>query len=236
MKTQLLTYCFLLFCGIALAGLPSNEKQALLEFYEATNGAHWNKTWDMEADPSDWDGLTIENNRVTGISLLFNNLEGELPESIAQLTQLRILELSFNKLSGSLPESLGSLRNLETLAFNGNNLSGTIPASLGQLAQLKNLHLSSNHFTGVLPVELGNLTNIEVFNVFDNELTGSLPEEIAANLGLRELIVAENDFENTDNVSMILLSNSGTGIDLMAPSFVPAAKTVIATESSDDEN
>ncbi len=234
MKNLLLTCCLMLFCGMAIAQVSATEKQALIDLYNATQGDHWNTKWNLKKDVATWHGVTVADDHVTGISLLFNNLEGTLPASIGALTHLRVLELSFNKLSGTLPESLGNLRKLETLAFNGNMLGGTIPSSLGKLGNLKNLHLSSNSFTGTVPTELGKLKKLEVFNVFDNQLTGSLPVAIAKNIKLKELIVAENKFENTETISIILLSTSGTGLDLSVPNVTNTSQPIIATETSND--
>ena len=97
-----------------------------------TGGNEWNQSWDLSNDVSTWEGISIENRNVTEIRMLFNNLQGSLPTTLSQLSELRVLELSFNKLSGTLPDELGSLSHLEVLALNGNFLS-VIPPSFGNL-------------------------------------------------------------------------------------------------------
>ncbi|WP_432410907.1 leucine-rich repeat domain-containing protein [Rasiella sp. SM2506] len=233
MKRLLLTSVLALFCVIVTAQVTPKEKQALLDFYIETQGDQWVQSWDINTPVSEWQGITVENDKVTGISLLFNNVAGELPASIGDLVHLKTLELSFNKIQGALPETLGNLKNLEVLAFNGNALTGVIPGSLGNLTNLKQLHLSSNKLTGNVPTAINNLTELEVFNVFDNNLAGSLPVQLANNSNLKELMIAENNFTNIEMFSIVLLSNSGA-LDLEKRTLVPTAKTVIAIESSDD--
>ena len=235
MKKALLTPVLFLFCACLFAQVSSFEKQALVDFYIATNGEKWSNTWDINDPVSEWQGVTVEDNKVTGISLLFNNIEGNIPPSFGQLEYLKVLELAFNKLNGEIPSELGNLKYLEKLSFNGNDLSGSLPASLGNLSNLKQLHLSSNRLSGEIPASFNNLDKIEVFNVFDNDLSGELPKTLAGNRNLRELMVAENNFTNSEIFSVILLSNSG-GVDLNQSNFNPSAKSVIAIETSDDEN
>ncbi|WP_114490705.1 leucine-rich repeat domain-containing protein [Candidatus Ulvibacter alkanivorans] len=236
MKRILLTSLSLFVCALLVAQVSPKEKQALIDFYLATQGEHWVNTWNLNEPVSQWEGVTVTNNKVTAIQLLFNNIEGELPNSIGDLEHLTALELSFNKISGSLPESLGNLTQLKTLAFNSNNLSGPVPATLGQLSLLEELHLSSNNFTGTLPTVLGTLENITVFNVFDNDLSGEIPAGLANHRNLRELMVAENSFEDTGNFSVVLLTNSGAGLDLNRPSITPSPKTIIAIEGEEEGN
>lgn len=234
MKKTTLTCLCLLVAGISLAQISPQEKQALLDFYNATDGTNWKNTWNLEAPVSEWYGVTITNNEVTEISMLFNNVKGTLPSSLGQLQSLRKLELSFNPITGNLPESIGNLANLEFLACNGTDLEGSIPASIGKLSQLKELHLSSNRLSGTIPENLGNLAAIEVFNVFDNNLNGALPKSLAKCRNLRQLMVAENHFTNPEDFSIVVLSNGSPTLDLTKQP-VPPAHTIIAIERDESK-
>lgn len=237
MRKVLLTIVFAFIATAAFSEIAPREKQILVDFYNATNGAQWNTTWNLNAPVNTWEGVTLENNSVTGISMLFNNINGQLPASLGELENLKVLELSFNNISGALPESLGNLKNLEILAFNGNNLSGAVPAALGKLGNLKQLHLSSNQLNGILPETLGNLKNIEIFNVFENNLSGNLPSGLAHCRHLKELIVAENNFKNASEFSVFLLSNSGASLNLNETTPQPAmvSKAIIAVQENKKE-
>ncbi|CAJ1971487.1 unnamed protein product [Sphenostylis stenocarpa] len=58
------------------------------------------------------------------IDLSGNKFEGEIPNVIGELHELRGLNLSHNRLSGSIPQSMGNLANLESLDLSSNMLTG----------------------------------------------------------------------------------------------------------------
>lgn len=236
MKNTLLILAAILVTSLTYAEVPKKEKQALIDFYVSTNGENWVNTWNLNEPVAQWAGITVENNSVVGISLLFNKIKGELPDSLGDLKNLKILELSFNEISGSLPDSLGNLSKLELLAFNGNFLTGTVPSSFGKLKNLQQLHLSSNKLTGTLPYSLNKLEKIIVFNVFDNNLYGALPTDLATTKSLREVMIAENNFDNADVFSVIMLTNSGVALDLEKSDLQTRTKSVIAIETPNDDN
>ncbi len=233
---RLLTILFALtFITQVFAQIPASEMQAMKDLYQSTQGDSWNQKWDLNQPIEDWAGVTVTNNHVTEIRMLFNNLNGELPSSLEQLTELKVLELSFNKISGTLPTTLGNLQKLELLALNGNNLTGEIPSSIGNLNSLKQLHVSSNRLSGTVPASLENLEQLEIFNVFDNNLYGSLPAGLGKLRTLKEFMVAENNFVNSNEISTILLSNSAN-MSLEGKVLNPSSKSIIAIETSDDDN
>ncbi len=237
MKKVTLTSLCIFMASIVLAQVNKEEKQILLDLYNATNGTEWSNPWDIEKPVDTWHGITTENNHVVGINLLFNNLTGTIPTSIGQLENLKSLELSFNPISGTIPSEIGKLSNLEILAINGTELQGSIPASLGNLSHLKQLHLSSNKLSGIVPESIGKLVHLEVFNVFDNDLYGALPKNLANCPNLKELMVAENNFNNPDDFSVILLSNSGAKLDLYNNTTqIEPAETIIAVERDESED
>ncbi len=235
MKTKTLSFLCLFITAFGFAQVSQQEKQILLDLHTATNGLEWNIQWDLETPVETWHGITVTDNKITGINLLFNNLNGTLPASLGQLKSLKKLELSFNPISGTIPAELGNLSSLEILAINGTALSGSLPASLGNLSKLKQLHLSSNQLSGTVPDNMGNLEQIEIFNVFDNDLAGVLPKGLAKCRNLKELVVAENNFTNADDFSVALLSTTGTKINLEEkPNSTKSTETIIAVERNEN--
>ena len=74
---------------------------------------------------------------LASLSLSRNALNGALPETLCQFTQLRFLDLSHNALTGPLPACLGDLALLEVLALAGNpGLVGPLPARWARLRAL----------------------------------------------------------------------------------------------------
>lgn len=233
MKKHLLTLTTLLVGGVLLASIPQVEKQALIDLYHQTNGSSWNQKWDLSTDTALWEGVTISKGHVTEVRMLFNNLEGTLPASLGQLSELRVLELSFNKISGALPKELGTLQHLEVLALNGNYITGSIPSSFGQLKNLKQLHLSSNQLYGTIPSSLNNLLQLEVFNVFQNQLHGKIPFELSQSRNIKEFVIAENQLEPSKEISRTLLSRSAQ-MSIQGNTFNPESKQIIALETEDN--
>ena len=105
-----------------------------------------------------------------------NELSGEIPASLGNLTNLRYLELYSDGLSGEIPTELGNLANLQKLHLGSNELSGTIPVELGDLTNLRYLELGHNELSGSIPPELGDLTSLQRI-LHSNQLTGEIPVE-----------------------------------------------------------
>ncbi len=142
------------------------EYQALVDLYNATNGANWtnNSNWlnHTSLDSIDtWHGITVANGDITEIILNSRNLTGTVPASLGSLKGLKRLELESNSLSGSLPAGLVGLTALTHFKVARNQITGSIPKFLGSLTNLIQLSLWDNHFTGVIPDALGNLDNLE---------------------------------------------------------------------------
>ncbi|MFT5004376.1 MAG: hypothetical protein ACI836_001279 [Saprospiraceae bacterium] len=234
MKKLITLFTMLFMSACLFAQVSEGEKHALLDFYISTNGDTWNTTWDANTPVAEWHGVTVKNNQVVAVNLMFNNLKGHLPTSIGQLENLQSLELSFNQITGTLPVSIGGMTQLKTLAINGNQLEGTIPESLGNLSNLEQLHLSSNNFSGSIPSSLGGLANLETLNVFDNSLTGTIPLGLSQFSHLKKLVIAENDIIAADTFAQVNLFEVDNDNTLFKTPKTFKEKTVLAIETSDD--
>ena len=100
----------------------------LTAFYNSTGGSDWtNKdNWLSDAPLNDWYGVsTDETGRVKSLVLPGNNLRGAVPPEVADLANLRGLNLSLNDgLIGPLPLRLAALK-LESLDFDGTHVCAT---------------------------------------------------------------------------------------------------------------
>lgn len=98
--------------------VPS-DSLALVSIYNATGGAGWtNKTNWLTSPVNAWYGVTVTNGRVTGLNLFSNNLVGNIPTAISNLSALTTLDLNDNRLTG-LPD-LSVLTALTALNLNNN--------------------------------------------------------------------------------------------------------------------
>ncbi|KAL0721079.1 hypothetical protein Bca4012_035678 [Brassica carinata] len=89
---------------------------------------------------------------VNSINLSGNNINGEIPAEILDLSYLRILNLSRNSMAGSIPGGISKLGRLETLDLSRNRFSGAIPQSLAAISSLQKLNLSYNKLEGRIPM------------------------------------------------------------------------------------
>ncbi len=175
----------------------------LLNLYNNTNGAGWNTTWDLALSPTNWGGITLENQRVVAIDLANNNLLGTLASDLGLLDSLQTLDLGTNELSGAIPAELGNLAALTTLELDSNQLTGSIPPELGNLAALTTLDLGNNELSGVLPAELGNLAALTTLDLGNNELSGALPNTLANLTNLLNLKLENNAFTGLSDLTAL---------------------------------
>ena len=170
------------------------QRYVLRVLYHSTNGDNWSNSastswfiggssvcqWPGEGSLYHFCYNRYGGQEVNAIVLDFDNLQGELPDELGQLTSLEALYLHNNQLTGTIPWQLGELTALTTLTFNFNQLSGTIPTQLGQLTALSYLYLHANKLTGTIPLTLTQLTNMRNLYLHNNNLTGQMPSGFCA--------------------------------------------------------
>ena len=132
----------------------ATDREALVAFYQATNGDNWKNSgnWLTDAPIGTWYGVTTDyGGRVVELAIIENGLTGMIPPELGNLTNLEWLDLRENELSGTIPPELDNLTDLEWLSLSDNELSGTIPPELGNLTKLEGLFLSANQLRGCVP-------------------------------------------------------------------------------------
>ncbi|WP_428743057.1 leucine-rich repeat domain-containing protein [Tenacibaculum sp.] len=170
-----------------------SDKNALIAFYNTTDGANWTDPWDLNADISIWKGVTTNAaGRVTELNLSNRGLNGTLPVEIGNLSELKRLFLYKNQLTGIIPLEIKNLTNLTYLWLNSNNLNGVVPEEIGDLTNLESLDLSYNELMGSIPSAIENLTSLTSLNLRTNKLTGNIPSEIGNLIDLTSLILSSN--------------------------------------------
>ena len=142
------------------------------------------RNWSVNTGIFFWSGVGVSNGRVTHLTLS-SGMNGTLPSSLGNLTELKVLSLGRNQLTGTIPSSLGRLTKLEVLSLHHNRLTGSIPSSLGRLTNLEKLLLNHNRLTGTIPSSLDNLVRpggplVVVHLAIGNDLCGPIPPKLHA--------------------------------------------------------
>jgi Leucine-rich repeat (LRR) protein len=167
-----------------------------VQIYNANGGADWTRrsNWLTNATINRWQGITVENGRITQITLDSAGLRGVLPIGISNLTALKTLRLRGNSLEGSFPSGILLLPQLQELALSNNQFSGEIPSGIGSLSALTSLRLDGNRFTGQIPPELCSLIGLKEIVLANNQLTGTIPTCFARIPVLERLDLSNNRF------------------------------------------
>jgi Leucine rich repeat len=83
-----------------------------------------------------------------------------------------VIELHDNQLVGNIPEGIGQMTWLITLDLSNNHLNGSIPNSISNLSKLESLNLSHNSLTGEITRDMIKLKSLESYSVAYNNLSG----------------------------------------------------------------
>ena len=101
--------------------------ETLLGMKSALRGSSGKLNWWIGKDINRWDGITVQNGRVSEVSLPNRNLDGIIPPTFGSLSALSVLDLSGNSLTGSIPKELDNLSSLTKWRLAGNRLTGCVP-------------------------------------------------------------------------------------------------------------
>lgn len=147
-------------------------------------------------DPSPFPKEILNLRKLSWLYLSNCSLEGEIPPSIGDLTELINFELSVNNFTGEIPSEITKLKKLWQLELWRNELTGKIPIGFGNLSNLGYFDVSRNSLEGDLN-ELRYLTNLVSLQLFYNKFSGEVPEEFG-------------DFKRLVNLSLYGNRLSGT--------------------------
>jgi Leucine-rich repeat (LRR) protein len=146
-----------------------------------------------------------------------NQLQGIIPDALANCTNLTNLDLSINHLEGAIPQKLETLSNLHSLNLAVNNLIGTIPPALGNITTLESLYLDTNQLEGNIPDKLWQLPKMSSLGLGQNRLSGEIPKTLHNASSLQILGLEYNMLGNVlppnfgdifPNLSRITLNNN----------------------------
>ncbi len=173
------------------------ERLALIELRDKTNGASWANAsgWGSDIPIDRWHGVTVENGRVTELSLPNNVLSGLIPGVVANFAELSVLNLADNSLSGALPKEISSLSNLTELRVNDNTgLDGLLGEDLMNLEKLEVLHFGGTSLCA--PPSRGFQTWYEGIGNVSGALCSN-PAEVRLDIPAADLVQSVQTPQNT---------------------------------------
>lgn len=156
----------------------SQEREALVEFYNAAGGKGWiyQNNWCSDKPIEEWAGVKVNRaGLVDGLYLGGNTFIGYIPEKIINLKQLRNLWISGDANYLSKLDAAESLKNICRLE------------SLRQLI-MDNISLD----TDISNIDFYALKNLEVFSANGCQLYGELPESMKLLTNIRDLNFSRN--------------------------------------------
>ncbi|KAI3908564.1 hypothetical protein MKX01_009366 [Papaver californicum] len=145
------------------------------ECFSSWNGMMVNKKVTKE-NPSDGVlGFGVEFNDINYQDMVTITLKGVDMEVGKILDNFTTIDFSNNQFEGEIPESIGNLTLLYTLNLSRNALTGSILSNIGNLTHLESLDLSRNKLIGEIPFQLAGLSSLAVLNLSYNKLVGKIP-------------------------------------------------------------
>ena len=185
-------------------------------FYFQLQGDSWRSksNWTSNTDECDWEGITcgdvFQNGtlRVTGINIINNNLQGEIPSEIVYLIYLEEFRLGRNHLIGTIPSEIAGMKNLKFLELKFNEgLISTIPSEIALIPTLKEVDFERCSLSGTIPIEIESLGELETLNLNSNNFIGFIPEQLGKLKSLKKLQLGNNGFYSTIPTQLGDLSN-----------------------------
>ncbi|PRP73697.1 hypothetical protein PROFUN_16690, partial [Planoprotostelium fungivorum] len=196
---------WLSFSHVALSTLATDDAAALKKVWQALagNALYWKGT-DVRVKPcnaADFTGVACGSGTYSIVLSRTLVTGGPLDPAIGSLGP-RLLSLTAQaiNLNGQLPLSICNLTNLNQLTISGNpSLGGVIPSCLTSLTALTSLTLSNNKLTGGIPSDISSLYNLKTLILGFNVLNGTIPN-MSTMTNLTSLDVGYNWLINTNNV------------------------------------
>lgn len=220
----------------AYASLPTQEEQALMDFYNATQGSVWgeNRGWMLSQLTSacrTFKGITCATTyadfkqNVIGTTLETEALYDALPNNVVEF---ETKSSTLFPVKGSLPASFSNLTQLKRINLGASGLYGALP-DLSTLTQLSYVDLRWNGFNNEFPAWLSQLTALETLLLSYNRFTGSLPEDIGNLTKLKEFAVDANRLTGPVPDSIMNLSTLSFGALALQYNALTLQDDILAT-------
>ncbi|KAF3454500.1 hypothetical protein FNV43_RR04948 [Rhamnella rubrinervis] len=162
------------------------------------------------------------------LNLKENNFQGSIPPISTNgnmHNMMRVLDLSHNQLQGKVPQSLINCSNLQILNLGHNQISDTFPFWLQNLSELQIILLRSNNFFGTVwhPHKSLGFVNLGIIDLSFNHFSGSLPSEYFRNWSYMSDTISFNISQVDSNYSAAYMYSTSMmikGLDMELTTFL----------------
>ncbi|KAL4575783.1 hypothetical protein LXL04_011869 [Taraxacum kok-saghyz] len=161
-----------------------------LEYLDLSNN-------DIHGEIPHWAG-EIGGYRLSGLNLSHNSIT-RLPQSL--WVGLESLSLQANLIEGAIPPSFCNMSNLNYLDISNNRFDGMIPNMFIVSVSLVWLILKDNHLEGNVPISLASCEYLEILDLGNNRLNGTFPGWLGDLPRLQVLVLKSNNFHGPINTS-----------------------------------
>ncbi|KAI3503758.1 hypothetical protein L1887_32207 [Cichorium endivia] len=175
-RVRLVIVYFLSVSIVCVHSQSSSNDAAVMHVLKSNLSPPKSLDW-SDPNPCNWQQIQCSrDNRVTRIQAGNQNLEGSLPQTLNNLTELQVLEFQNNQLTGPLP-SLSGLTQLQNLLLNYNNLSSIPSDFFDGMSSLQHVYLDYNGFSSwSIPDSLKSASTMQVFSATSANITGKIPD------------------------------------------------------------
>ncbi len=122
---------------------------------------------------------TMQSKHLAGLTIKLNKFSSSIPYSLAvNCPNLREFYADFNQLTGEVPASMWNLTSLQLLNIASNKFHGIIPDFINvTMPSLSVFEISNNSFYGPFPVAVLSMPLLTTFDIHANLFTGTLPDD-----------------------------------------------------------
>ncbi|WP_394772350.1 leucine-rich repeat domain-containing protein, partial [Mucilaginibacter sp.] len=185
------------------------DSLALVDLYDSTDGPNWffKDHWKTTDPVSMWTGVSVYNNRVTGISFVGNRMKGKIPASFKNLTKLERLHLLDNGLKANMSEFVDSLTSL--VYFNVGELEFTneIPESVSKLVNLQQFTLYGCFGLEHIPSSFKTMNKLTEMDIQNNGITGDISNSIPPNVAALNVSLNKLNFDPIEKLAKRFKNN-----------------------------
>lgn len=188
--------------------VTDTDSLALVAIYQQMGGSQWSKkaNW-LSGQVASWEGVKIENGRVTELRLDKVGLKNSFPADLYKLNALKKLVIKEGSLTGGLGEELTKLTELQELVVEADGLTIGFWSKINQLAKLKKLILTSVTIDQAIPAAIGQLSQLEELRLANTQVKGSLPESLGNSNALTHIDLSGNQLRGALPASLFNLPN-----------------------------